>query len=379
MKIVLTGGGTGGHFYPLISVAQSLRKEIKKQKYIVPEIHYISDTPYDEGILFDNRIIFHKVQAGKSRIYVSPLIIFDWIKTFFGIFRAIITLFQIFPDVVFSKGGYAAFPTLVAARLLRIPVVIHESDTVPGRVNKWSGKFAKKIAVSYPEAIKFFDAEKSAWTGNPVREEIVIPSGEGAHEFLGLDEKVPTILILGGSQGAQFINDAVMSALPELLKTYQVVHQVGSKNEETVKKEMAVVLSGMDLEGISRKRYKIFGTLNNLATKMSAGVADLIITRAGSTLFEIAQWGIPSIIVPISKSNGNHQRTNAYTFSRATEAVVIEEENMDPSIILSEINRILNNQETRDRISQKTKAFAKEDASGKIAKEILEIASKHEK
>jgi len=378
MKIVLTGGGTGGHFYPLIAVAQSLRKEIKKQKYVDPEIHFISNNPYDEGILFNNRIIFHQVPAGKMRIYFSPLNIIDWIKTFIGVIKGTLTLFKIYPDVVFSKGGYASFPTLFAAKILRIPVVIHESDTVPGRVNKWSGKFAKKIAVSYPESMEYFKEGSTAWTGNPVRDEIAIPAGEGAHEFLGLEEDVPTILIMGGSQGAKFINDAIGVALPELLKKYQIIHQVGEANEDDVTKETAVILDGLE-EDTDRKRYKIFGTLNNLATKMAAGAADIVITRAGSTLFEIALWGIPSIIIPITKSNGDHQRKNAYTYSRSTQATVIEESNMDASILISEIQRILDDPQTRATLSEKAKSFAQKDAAGKIAREILEIATTHEK
>jgi UDP-N-acetylglucosamine--N-acetylmuramyl-(pentapeptide) pyrophosphoryl-undecaprenol N-acetylglucosamine transferase len=378
MKILLTGGGTGGHFYPLIAVSQALRKEVKKQKYIEPEIHFISDSPYNESILFDNRIVFHKVPAGKIRLYFSPLNIIDWFKTGIGSLKALIILFKLYPDVIFSKGGYSAFPTLLAAKILKIPVVIHESDTVPGKVNRWSGKFAKKIAVSYPEAIKYFDEEKTAWTGNPVRDEIATPAGDGAHEFLDLEKDLPTILILGGSQGAQFINDSILIALPDLLKNYQIVHQVGPKNEDDVLKEVDVVLEDPELIQY-KKRYKVFGTLNDLATKMSAGVADLIITRAGSSLFEIARWGIPSIIVPISNSNGDHQRTNAYTFSRATEAVVIEEQNMNSSILISEINRILDSKETKERMSTKAKEFAKVDAAEKISKVILQIASKHEK
>lgn len=378
MKIVLTGGGTGGHFYPLIAVSQALRKEIKKQKYVDPEIHFISNSPYDESILFDNRIIYHNVPAGKMRIYFSPLNIIDWFKTAIGIIKGTLTLFKIYPDVVFSKGGYAAFPTLFAAKILRIPVVIHESDTVPGRVNKWSGKFAAKVAVSYPESMEYFREGISAWTGNPVRDEIAIPAGEGAHEFLGLEPNVPTILILGGSQGATFINDAIATSLPTLLKDYQIIHQVGKNNEEDVNKQSKVILSGLDSD-IKKSRYKVFGTLNNLATKMAAGASDIVITRAGSTLFEIALWGLPSIIIPISQSNGDHQRKNAYTYSRSTEATVIEESNMDPSILESEIRRILEDPNKRALLSEKAKAFARKDAADKIAREILEIATKHEK
>jgi len=145
MKIVLTGGGSGGHFYPIIAVAQNINDLVSREKIANLEMIYISTEPYNEGALFDNNITFKKVPAGKRRVYFSFLNFLDIFKMAWGAFLAIFVLFKIYPDVVFSKGGYASYPTLFAARLLRIPIVIHESDTVPGRVNKWSAKFAKRI------------------------------------------------------------------------------------------------------------------------------------------------------------------------------------------------------------------------------------------
>ena len=168
----------------------------------------------------------------------------------------------IFPDVIFSKGGYASFPTVLAAKLFRIPIIIHESDSTPGRVNKWAGKFATKIAISFPEASKFFPKDHVAYTGNPIRKELFTLATEGAHEFLRLETGVPVILILGGSQGSEMINDLIIEALPELVKKYQVLHQTGSRNFEQTKASGEIVLEGSDY----KQRYRPFEYLNTHLT-----------------------------------------------------------------------------------------------------------------
>ena len=242
MKILLTGGGSGGHFYPIISIAEELNKLSKDNHLLKPDLFYMSTEPYNEGLLFDHSITYIHVSTGKLRRYFSIQNFFDIFKTFFGALGAIWTIFKIYPDVVFGKGGYASFPALFAARLLRIPVVIHESDTVPGKVNAWAGKFAQKIAVSYPESIKFFPQGKTAYTGNPVRRELMEPLSTGAYEYLKLEEGIPTIFVLGGSQGAQIINDTILRALPNLVSKYQIIHQVGKKNIEAVRQTSEFVL-----------------------------------------------------------------------------------------------------------------------------------------
>ena len=146
MKIVFTGGGTGGHFYPLIAVAQEINEVIKAEHLVAAKFYYFSDSPFDTRSLFENEIEYRSVKTGKVRRYFSIFNFYDTLKTLIGLLTAIWKLFWIYPDVVFSKGGYAAFPTLVAARFLRIPVMIHESDAHPGRVSVWSGKFARRIA-----------------------------------------------------------------------------------------------------------------------------------------------------------------------------------------------------------------------------------------
>ena len=131
MKILFTGGGTGGHFYPIISVAQEVNNIKEQNKLADVELYYMSPTPFDAGELFNNHLIYKKNYAGKIRRYFSILNFFDLFKTGWGVIRSLWEIFLIYPDVVFGKGGYASFPALFAARLLRIPVVIHESDAVP--------------------------------------------------------------------------------------------------------------------------------------------------------------------------------------------------------------------------------------------------------
>ncbi|MBI5817141.1 MAG: undecaprenyldiphospho-muramoylpentapeptide beta-N-acetylglucosaminyltransferase [Candidatus Yonathbacteria bacterium] len=375
MKVVFTGGGTGGHFYPIIAIIERLNELLEHEKLVDVEIYYLSDDPYDERILFENGVTFKHLTAGKLRRYFSFLNIIDLFKTIFGVIRAIGALYVLYPDVVVGKGGYASFPTLIAARILRIPVIIHESDSVPGRANIIASKFARRIAVSYPEAAEFFPKEKTAFTGNPIRRAVAIPMREGAHDILKLDTTVPVILILGGSQGAALINDAIMQAAPRLTEKYQIIHQVGVKNLEAMQ-NMAEVVMG---KSQYRDRYKLYGYLNEITLRTSAGIADLVISRAGSTIFEIAAWGIPSIIIPITDSNGDHQRKNAYAYARSGGCIVIEEGNLTTNLITSEIERMMSDAPLREKMSASAKSFAKSDAAEKIAQEIVVILKEHAK
>lgn len=145
MKIVFTGGGSGGHFYPIIAIAQALREKLSQEGMVDVDFFFISDDPYNQKILDENNITFKRNKTGKLRLYFSPKNILDIFTTIGGIFRALVTLYKIYPDVVFSKGAYPSFPVTLVARLLRIPVIIHESDSIPGKANKYAGSFAKKL------------------------------------------------------------------------------------------------------------------------------------------------------------------------------------------------------------------------------------------
>ena len=379
MKIIFTGGGSGGHFYPIISIAQALNRITTEKKLIHPSLYFFAPNPYNPGLLYDNKIEYKKTSSGKIRRYFSLLNILDFFKIIWGVISSTIDVFDIYPDVVFGKGGFGSFPTLMAARLLRIPVIIHESDTVPGRVNKWAGKFAHAVAISYPETAKYFQndkkVEKVAYTGQPIQRELLEPEGkkEGA-AFWELEESIPTILVLGGSLGAEKINNVILDILPELLKTCQVIHQTGEGNWQVVHETSNAILLG-DQHKI---RYKTKSFLTLLEQRMAAGAADLIITRAGSTLFEIASWGKASIVIPITDSNGDHQIKNAFSYTSSGAGEAIKEENLTPNVLLADIKRILQNPEVKSKMEASAKAFFKPDADFAIAKEILSVALSHE-
>jgi UDP-N-acetylglucosamine--N-acetylmuramyl-(pentapeptide) pyrophosphoryl-undecaprenol N-acetylglucosamine transferase len=374
MKILLTGGATGGHFYPIIAVAEELHSIARENKIVDIELYFMSPTPYNAGILFNHKIIYKKNSAGKMRRYFSILNFLDLFKTGWGIIKSLWEIFKIYPDVVFGKGGYASFPAIFAAKILRIPVVIHESDSVPGRVNLWSGKFAEKIAVSYPDASKYFPKDKVAYTGNPIRKDLSVPLTTNAHEYLNLDPNIPTLLILGGSQGSQKINEVIMEALPKLLEDYQVIHQTGKKNIDSVKKIAETIL----FQSTHKDRYRPYEYLDNLMLRSASGASSLVISRAGSSIFEIASWGIPSIIIPIRDSNGNHQVENAFAYARTGSSIVIQEENLTGNILFAEIRRIINDKEIFNSMKESTKEFVKPEAARLIAEEITKIALKHE-
>lgn len=375
MKILLTGGGTGGHFYPIIAVAQSLKKIIREERFIDAQMYYMGPKAYDERMLFENGLTFKHSYAGKMRRYFSLKNIFDYFKTAIGLIKAIIDVWSMYPDVVFGKGGYASFPALYAARLLRIPVIIHESDSKPGRVSLWAGKFANKVALSYEAAAKYFPAEKVAYTGNPVREEVKDPLNRGAEDFFGFENVLPTVLIIGGSQGSQKINEAVLDILPELVASYNVIHQTGKENFTDVSNTVAVVLK----DNLHAARYKPFAYLNTLATRMSAGAANIVISRAGSAIFEIALWKKPSIIIPIPEDVSHDQTSNAFAYAATGACSVLEETNLTPHVLMAEIKRILDDPAISAKMIAATKTFAIRDAADKIAKEIIRIALAHEK
>lgn len=374
MKILFTGGGSGGHFYPIIAVAEKLNKMLEHEKIADVKFYYMSTDPYNERLLYDNKITFKEITAGKMRAYFSVQNFLDLFKTAWGVLKALVQVFVLYPDVVFSKGGFPSFPVLFAARFYRIPVIIHESDSVPGRANAWAGKFAQKIAVSYADAVQYFPKEKTALTGNPIREEILRPSGKDAYKELGLDPNIPVLLIVGGSQGARMINEHVETLAPRLVEKYQVIHQTGSANKEEVQTIVRGLLGGNP----NASRYHIYGYMDSDTMKLSAEVADVVISRAGSTIFEIAAWGIPAILIPISNHVGDHQRKNAFAYARAGGAVVIEEANLGPNILMSEIEQLMGDENKRASMKAAAKNFARTDAAEKISEQIIAVLLRHQ-
>lgn len=377
MRIVLTGGGSGGHFYPLIAVVEQMDEQVEAKHLIPPEYFYIGPPAFDDATLIEYNIAYRQSPAGKRRTYTSIFNFFDMFKTFAGIIKSIFQLFSIYPDVIFSTGGYAAFPTLCAARILNIPVIIYDADAKPGRVSLWSSKFAKWIAVAHPEAVPAFPEKvksKIALIGHPIRKEIETPTKEGGYEFLKLEPR-PTLFVIGGSQGAQAMNEVILDSLKDLLPRFNIVHQTGKGNLEEVNGIASVILK----DSPYKERYRTFGLLNTLALRMTAGITSLVIARAGSgTIFEIASWRLPSILVPIPTEISRDQTENAFSYARTGAAVVVEQKNLTPHLLGSEIDRIMTDDPLRLKMSESAGQFARHDAAKKLATIILETALSHE-
>jgi UDP-N-acetylglucosamine--N-acetylmuramyl-(pentapeptide) pyrophosphoryl-undecaprenol N-acetylglucosamine transferase len=374
MRIVFVGGGTGGHFYPLIAVAEAILAHAKEQRLFVPELYYMGPEPYDEGSLFASGITFIKCPAGKMRRYASFKNVTDFGKTLVGICVAVWKLFVLYPDVVFSKGSYTSIPVLTAAWFLRIPVVIHESDTIPGRANRFGAKFAKYIAITYDDTIAHFPAEKTAKTGIPTRKELLLPPPKNARVLLGLETDKPLIFITGGSSGAERINDLIVSTLAELLPSYEIFHQVGAQNEKNVLDTARALLKNNPL----LSQYHVRGFLDAVTLHRAESTADLIISRAGSTsIFEIALHGKPSILIPIPEEISHDQRTNAYAYARTGAAEVMEERNLSPHLLTAEITRIMNNPQISQKMSAAALTFGARDAAPRIAEALIAESLSH--
>lgn len=378
MKVVFTGGGTGGHFYPIIAVAEEVRRIARERRLLAPKLYYIAPTAFDKEALFENEIQFESCPAGKWRRYFSLQNFSDIFVTLVGYVCALASLFRIYPDIVFSKGGYASVPVVLAAKTLGIPIIIHESDAKPGRANLLAASFAYRIAVSFESTAALFPkkvAGRIARTGIPIRGDIMRLEIEGAKEELGLDQSVPTILILGGSLGARAINDVVVASLPELLEMANVIHQTGKDNFKEVSGTANVVAE----QSPYIARYHPFPYLNTLSIRRSAGAADLIISRAGmTTVAEISLWKKPAILIPIPESISHDQRTNAYAYAHTGAAVVLEEGNLTHNLLISEVRRILADATLRADMAKKSTAFANADAAKIIAEEIIAVGLSHE-
>ncbi len=370
MKLVLTGAG-GGHFYPLIAVSEKIIKEVEKQQILNVETYFFSDKNYDKNLLESKKIKFVKIPAGKLRLYFSIQNFFDPFKSIFGFFVALWKLFIIYPDVVFVKGGYSSMPVTLAAKCLFIPIFVHESDSVPGKTTQFAGRLAKRIAVSYAAATKYFNIKKTAYTGQPIMEEYLPTKEKLDRKFINYSEdKKKTILILGGSQGSETINNMLLECLPDLLQKYNVIHQVGPNNVNSIKISSEILLKNNPY----RDNYKYF-SFGDLSRHYE--VADVCITRAGSSLFELSAWGIPSIIIPITNSNNNHQMTNAFTFEKAGCSIVIEEINLKRNLFINEINSVLGDNKRHELMQFNNLNSFKPGAAEKIAEEIVKIGLSH--
>jgi len=367
MRIVLTGGGTGGHLIPLITVAKKIREK-------VPDCDFLFIGPegkLEKEIMGNAGVKTKKVLVGKFRRYFSFLNFVDFFKIPLGVIQSLFHLLVYMPDAVFSKGGYASFPIVLASWFYKIPVLIHESDANPGMANSMLAKFSKRVAVSYPQAKIYFPKNQVALTGNPIRDDINKGNAQKARDMFSLTDVKKVIFVMGGSQGARFINNKIVNILPKLLHEYQIIHQTGENNFEEVK-HLAAAEVGIKV-GHSKEGYCPVPFVGEEMKDILA-LADLVISRAGAnSISEIAANGKPAILIPLESAANNHQRMNAYAIAKNGGCLVIEENNLGEHMFYEKINEIMTNEELRAKLSKNIQAFYHADATERIADGILEM------
>lgn len=355
MKIVLTGGGTGGHAYPAISLAEVLRIE-----YPGCELLYIGDKNGPERKLAsDAGITFHGLTSRKIRKLISPGTVLTMAALCKGFVESLTALNSFRPDIVIGTGGYASAAVVMAQVLRKGKTLIHEQNVVPGRTNLRVGRYATKICVTFEDSAKYFPAEKTVTTGLPIRGDLLnLPDKKTARETLRLDTEAFTVLVVGGSQGAMAINRVVADSIPLLAKqSVQVLHQVGSRNYVDAEKRCKT---------LGYENYHVRAYLEDM--KAPYGAADLIICRSGaSTIAEITAIGLPAILIPYPSAYADHQRLNGEYVARNGGGILINESDITPELLAKTVIELKDSEEALKQMSNASRRLGKPDAAHDIA------------
>lgn len=369
----MTAGGSGGHFYPMVAVAKDLQeKAISLGDEL--DLRFFGSAGTYKNYLKANGFKISQIAAAKVRRYGSIQNILDIFVFFVSLIQALFKVYFFMPDVVFSKSGPGSLPVVLAARWYRIPVIIHESDAVAGTANRIAGKMAIIIEVAWEKAIQYFPEVKTIrHTGNPLRKSIITPhSPAQSREFFKLPHQKPVLLFIGGSQGAEFLNYFVLEHSQVLLQNFEIIHVVGSANFEGFKAEYNFMAKNYN--EATKKNYHPYPYLEDEQMAHALNAADIVISRAGSSIFEIAAAAKPSILVPLPSSANNHQYANAYEYAKNGAAVVIEQENLLINMFTASVQKIINHPDIYANMAKAAKAFHKPEAATVISQDIITIA-----
>lgn len=367
MKVIVTGGGTGGHIYPALAIAKGLQKVYKDcdilyvgtqkglEANIVPKTEFKYQFITVEGL--PRRINFQSLKSG--------------IKLLRGLGQSFKIISAYKPDAIISTGGYVAGPVGWIGSQMGIPLLIHEQNSFPGITNKILASKAKIICLTFEDSKKYFkDKSKLRVTGLPVRSEILAVCKKSCYDRLGLDSKRKTVLITGGSRGAQSINNAVLQALPEMIKMTDVQYifitgEMGYENTvNTIKKQ------GINLENMGNITIKPY--MYNMEDAL--GVADLVVGRAGATfLAEITVLGIPAILIPYPYATENHQEHNARSLWKKNAALLIKDAELTGQKLFKEIYNLIMDNQRLESMKKASRDLGKPDALDQIIKAFREM------
>ncbi|ART77243.1 undecaprenyldiphospho-muramoylpentapeptide beta-N-acetylglucosaminyltransferase [Sutcliffiella horikoshii] len=351
-KIVFTGGGSAGHVTPNIAI-------MNKLKAAGWDITYIgSRKGIEEDIIGKEDIPFHGISSGKLRRYFDWKNFSDPLRIIKGAMEALMILRKVKPKVVFSKGGFVTVPVVMAAKMLKIPVIIHESDITPGLANKIATKFATRVFVTFDETLNHFPSDKVLFTGSPIREELFKGKGQEGRAWLGFHEKKPILTIMGGSLGAKKINETLRQVLTQLTEQYQIVHLCGKGNMDR------------SLEGV--KGYKQFEYINQELPDVLAA-SEFIISRAGAnSIFEFLALRKPMLLIPLSRNaSRGDQILNAQSFEKKGFAKVLFEEDLTTETLLTQLEALKNE---KDQLQKNMSKDSAPNTLEIILKEIINTA-----
>lgn len=352
-RIVLTGGGTAGHVTPHFALVPHLQEK----GY---EIHYIGTHDGIERELVSNHFPYYPISAGKLRRYFDIKNFSDPFRVIKGVFEAYGHLRRIKPKVVFSKGGFVTVPVTLAAWMLGIPVVLHESDLTPGLANKLSIPFAKKLCFTFPESPNYLKGKaehKMIVTGTPIRGELTKGSRERGLKLCKFRTQQPTLLVMGGSLGAAVLNQVIRQNLSELTKVYQIIHLCGKGN--------------LDPSLNNPRYFQIEYAQKELPDLLAA--ADYVLSRAGAnSIFELVALGKPNILVPLSRqASRGDQILNAQSFAKQGFSLVIEEEQLNLQTLEKNLASLEAN---KSRFLEKMTESSIKDGTANILQIIEDVA-----
>lgn len=325
-KIVLTGGGTAGHVTPNIALLPILEESGYSISYIG------SYDGIEKKLIEECGIRYHGISSGKLRRYFSWKNFTDPFRVIAGFHQARKLLREINPDVVFSKGGFVSVPVVLAAKKLKIPAIIHESDITPGLANKIAMGNASKICCNFPETLSYLPKEKAVLTGSPIRRELFDGDKNKGLKICSFNEKKPVLLIIGGSIGSVVINNSVREILSELTTSFQIIHICGKGN---ISEEHQNIDGYIQFEYVSSELPDLFAA------------SDLVISRAGANVIcELLALNKPNLLIPLSAaSSRGDQILNAHSFEKQGFSMVLMQEDLTPATLLSSVQDLYQRQD----------------------------------
>lgn len=373
MKILISGGGTGGHIYPALAVAQQLQQE-----YQADILYLGSDDGLETSLIPAASLRLALIKAGKLQRFVSWRTVTGVARVPVGMAQAVNIVRRFHPDVAFTSGGYVAVPAGLAARLNGVPLLMHQQDVPPNLSNRLLAPLATRISVAFADSLHYFPAHKTVQLGNPMRQAILDirqQSPEQARVALGMSADLPLLLVTGGSQGARHLNQTVCHALPELLRFCQVLQISGPKLFTETRTLADSTMRNLD--PAIKSRYHLVAYMNE-EMPLALQSATLVLCRAGaSTLSELAVLSKPSILVPLPPAIGNSpQEANAAMFGNKQAAEVVLDADLKPEVLVTRVKSVTTSFTSLQRMAEAANRFAQPDATQNIVKQIVQLANK---